>query len=122
MKKNFYNESTRSWVSYEVSHKCPKWSWEEYGRHSPEHGQAIGGEIYYNHVEKSWWVSNDEYATKVNFCPFCGICLETLIVSESVKACAERFKDNKESGRATGKMATTTGMFTAIETKEPIGI
>lgn len=41
-----------------------------------EHGVAIDY-IYFNDKDSQWVATNDEYATAINFCPFCGEKLQT---------------------------------------------
>lgn len=55
------------------SHHCANvWrqETEEFTFESAGWGPAIEGVA--QHEDGSFWVSNSEYSTRVNFCPFCG--------------------------------------------------
>ena len=54
-----------------------KYGWR--GHNIPKEIYSCGGaidEIQYNEKANLWHTYNNEYATIINFCPFCGIKLE----------------------------------------------
>ena len=58
-------------------HKCEEWkNFHKVKFLAPddhsEHGSSINKIINYNN-EKYWWASCNEYATMIQYCPFCGI-------------------------------------------------
>ena len=42
-------------------------------------GNAITDSIHNFEDSKFWWIDNDEYASPILFCPFCGLELKTLL-------------------------------------------
>lgn len=66
-----------------MKHKCQEkeYLYNKYDYHTIRqlgYGEAIG-EIKYSEEFKLWHTDNDEYASPINFCPFCGINLGKLI-------------------------------------------
>ena len=68
----FYIETLNEYIELPVVHQCkftPKQSQcEDY-----QFGEAISNEIFYNKYHNNFLISNDEYCSIINFCPYCGM-------------------------------------------------
>ena len=59
-------------------HECDKFEDIDMGNeHGYPWGAAIDNLMWY--AGGHWWIGNDEYASSVIYCPYCGIELDTLL-------------------------------------------
>jgi len=57
-----------------IEHKCPLLSALWRG-----HGEAMTA-IYW--ADGHWWATNYYYATDIQYCPWCGVCLDRLLLQD----------------------------------------